>query len=102
MKSIYKLSIWVVALVLFSATTFAQSPSKMSYQAVIRDANNALIKSQPVGVQISIQEGTTDVYVETHNATTNANGLVTLVIGNGSVVSGDILITNRNPKNRDK
>nr|AOE11638.1 hypothetical phage tail fibre protein [uncultured bacterium] len=65
---------------------FAQSPDKMSYQAVIRDATNTLLTNQSVGMQISILQtatiGTT-VYAETHTVTTNTNGLVSLEIGMG-------------------
>ncbi|MGB0369016.1 MAG: hypothetical protein ACPGD8_06395 [Flavobacteriales bacterium] len=74
-----------------SVMAMAQAPEKLSYQAVIRDAANALVTGQAVGVQISILEGGmmgTAVYVETHTPTTNANGLATLEIGGGTVVSG--------------
>lgn len=69
---------------------FAQVPQRMNYQSVIRDANDALVVNAPVGVQISIVNGTTQnaVYVEEHSASTNAQGLLTLEIGSGSVVSG--------------
>jgi hypothetical protein len=70
---------------------FAQAPQKMSYQAVIRDGANALVQSQTVGMQISILQGSitgTAVYVETHSAVTNANGLVSIEIGGGAVTSG--------------
>ena len=59
----------------------------MSYQAVLRDASNALLTNQKVGIQISILEGSntgTAVYIETQIATTNLNGLVSLAIGTGS------------------
>lgn len=40
---------------LFLALTLqAESPEKMSYQAVIRNAANALIANQPVGLKVSI------------------------------------------------
>ncbi len=71
----------------------AQAPHKMSYQAVIRDADNELVTNSNVGMQISILQGSADgsaVYVETHLPTTNANGLVSLEIGGGTVVSGDL------------
>ena len=58
---------------------FAQAPQKMSYQAVVRDANNGLITNHPVSVQVSILLGSPNgdaVYVETHQVTTNANGLI--------------------------
>jgi len=70
---------------------FAQAPQKMSYQAVIRDGSNALVQSQSVGMQISILQGSitgTAVYVETHSAVTNSNGLVSIEIGGGAVTSG--------------
>ena len=74
------------------AASFAQAPQKFSYQAVVRDASNNLIANQPVGVQISILQGSAAgeaVYVETQNATTNANGLMTLEIGGGTMLSSD-------------
>lgn len=75
---------------LFFATK-AQVPQKMSYQAVIRNASNALITNSSIGMRISILQGSsigTAVYVETQTVTTNSNGLVTLEIGTGTVVSG--------------
>lgn len=76
---------------LFSACLFAQAPQKMSYQAVIRNANNDLVTSALIGTKISILQGSsngTAVYVETQSETTNANGLLSLEIGTGTVVSG--------------
>jgi hypothetical protein len=69
----------------------AQSPEKMSYQAVIRNASNTLVANQSVGIKISILQGTatgSSVYTETHTITTNANGLASLQIGGGTVISG--------------
>lgn len=80
-----------IGAVLLTASVFAQAPQKMSYQAVIRNSANALITNTNVGVKISVLQTTstgTAVYVETHAATTNANGLVTLAIGNGTPVTG--------------
>jgi len=79
--------------VLISAIVLAQSPEKLSYQAVIRDADGQLIINQEIGMQISILQGSifgASVYVETQNATTNSNGLVSIEIGSeeASVVYG--------------
>ena len=81
----------IVAGLLLTASVFAQAPQKMSYQAVIRNSSNALITSTPVGMQISIMQGSptgTAVYVETQTPSTNANGLVSLEIGAGTIVTG--------------
>lgn len=76
--------------VLFSITALAQVPQKMNYQAVIRDANENLLTNAGVGIQVSIVDATTQnaVYIEHHSASTNAQGLVTLEIGNGTVLTG--------------
>jgi hypothetical protein len=76
---------------LFSCTTFAQSPQKISFQAIVRNSSNALVTSANVSLRITLLQGAatgTVVYSETHNTTTNANGLVTIQIGGGSVLSG--------------
>src|SRR5688572_12656908 len=85
----------ILATALLTANVYAQSPAKMSYQAVIRNADNNLVTSQPVGMQISIIQGSTTgtaVYIETQTPTTNANGLVSIEIGSGTVVSGTFAI----------
>jgi hypothetical protein len=83
MKQFYTL----VAALLLTTITFSQTPEKMSYQAVIRDASDALVQSQPVGMQISILQGSnsgTSVYKETQTPSTNVNGLVSIEIGTGT------------------
>jgi len=83
--------ITILAVVLLTASVFAQAPQKMSYQAVIRNASNALVTSTPVGMRISLLQGTSTgmaVYVETQTPSTNANGLVSLEIGTGTIVTG--------------
>ena len=87
MKKIFTL----IGAVLLTASMFAQAPQKMSYQAVIRNSANTLITSTSVGIKVSVLQGSatgTAVYAETHAATTNANGLVALEIGNGTPITG--------------
>ena len=79
-----------LALMLITSS-YGQSSEKMSYQAVVRDAANNLMVNQKVGMQISILQSSprgTSVYMETHLTSTNSNGLVSLVIGDGKVISG--------------
>jgi uncharacterized protein (TIGR02145 family) len=81
-----------IALALISVTVWAQSPEKMSYQSVIRNSSHELVSNQNIGMQISILQGSltgSPVYEETHNTTTNINGLLTVEIGTGTVLSGD-------------
>ena len=73
-------------------TAHAQAPNKFSYQAVIRNASNVIVAGTPVGMRVSILQTTatgTAVYVETHNPNANANGLVAIEIGGGTLVSGN-------------
>ena len=81
----------IVAL-LFTLILNAQAPQKMSYQAVVRDMDDNLVTSSTIGMRISILEDSdtgTAVYTETHSPLSNANGLVSIEVGAGSVVSGD-------------
>ncbi len=73
------------------AVAFAQAPQKFTYQAVVRNESNTLVRGV-VGVRISILQGGVNgdvVYMETHTTTTNANGLMTLQVGGGTVLSGE-------------
>ena len=84
--------ITIVTALIMAVNVWAQAPNSMSYQAVIRDAGNALVTSQAIGIQISILQGSatgTAVYVETQTPTSNTNGLISLEIGNGTAITGD-------------
>ena len=86
--------ITICAALFITASVFAQSPEKMSYQAVIRNSSNALIINQPVGMRISILQGSASgspVYVEIYNPNpvTNINGLVSVEIGSGIAAIGN-------------
>ena len=82
-----------ICLTLLACVAFAQSPNKFSYQAVVRNASNELLVSQQVGVKISLLFNTPTgiiVYQETHTPQSNTNGLVTLEVGGGTVVAGEM------------
>lgn len=84
MKKIFS----ILVAVILTASVFAQAPQLMSYQAVIRDSNNNLIKNQSIGMRVSILENYTKgniIYQEIYNPNplTNTNGLVSIKIGSG-------------------
>jgi uncharacterized protein (TIGR02145 family) len=77
-----------------SAAVYAQVPQQFSYQAVVRGANNTLLTNQKVGVKISLLKGSENgqsVYVEQHIATSNTNGLISISVGGGTLLSGDFI-----------
>ena len=83
---------FLIASLLFALCVQAQAPQKFSYQTVVRNASNQLLIGQTVGIKISILQGSANgsaVYAETHAPQTNANGLATLEIGGGTLLSGN-------------
>ena len=79
-------------LMLSTLRLLAQTPEKMSYQAIVRASDNSLVSDSRVSLRIIVRQGSENgknTYEETHSTTTNANGLVSLEIGAGTVVSGD-------------
>ena len=82
----------IVAALLIHTVLVAVTPpvsDKISYQAVVRNSSNALVTNQQVGMKISILQGSATgipMYGETHTATTNANGLISIAIGTGTPV----------------
>lgn len=62
----------------------AQAPNAFKYQIVARNASGELITNQNIGVQISILQGSTTIYTETHTKNTNAYGHLNLDIGKGT------------------
>ena len=77
----------ILATVLLSVSLWAQAPQEFSYQAVVRGAKNELLVNKPVGMKISLLQGSEKgkaVYVETHKPTSNDNGLVSIAIGGGT------------------
>ncbi|WP_292487825.1 FISUMP domain-containing protein [Methanohalobium sp.] len=86
-----RLLLLILVLVLTTGITSAQSPDMFNYQAVARDDQGNVIANQSIGIKISILQGSangTVVYEEEHTQTTNEQGLISLMIGNGTTISG--------------
>jgi uncharacterized protein (TIGR02145 family) len=84
-----------LAVTLITLNGFTQAPLKFSYQAVVRNASGELVKNSTVNIQISILQGYSEgdaVYVETHTPVTNDNGLISIQIGNGYILSGNMTL----------
>ena len=80
--------------VLFSGMMLAQSEQKnfINYQGVARNATNDLMVGETLNVGISLKLGAATAgtsYSESHAVTTDANGVFSLLIGNGSPESGN-------------
>ncbi len=83
------------ASLLMAAGVFAQTPQSFNYQAIARDGSGNLLANKPIGLQLSILDGSATgavVYAETFSLTTNDLGLFTLGVGTGTVVSGSFSV----------
>ena len=69
------------------AGAWAQVPGAFQYQAVVRNADGSVASNKPLEVQVNIRQGAADgesVYEEVHTTSSNAAGIVTLRIGEGT------------------
>ena len=76
----------ILVFVFLSYLSFSQSPQKFTYQSIIKNSSGYLLKNQDVGLRISVLSNSSngiEVYSEEHFPTSNSNGLVTLIIGEG-------------------
>ena len=75
----------VVTLNVNSSSTSTGVPNKFNYQLVVRDTTGQLVSNRPVSMRLSLQRGPqmSNLYTETHQFTTNSNGLLTTTIGSG-------------------
>jgi hypothetical protein len=81
----------ILMLVLFVNQGFAQVPQAFNYQAVARNSAGTLLQNKPLGVKLTIHQGSatgTTVYSERQTPTTNNFGLFTVSVGQGTVISG--------------
>ena len=82
-----KIILSLVAIATMSISFYSQAPEGFKYQAVVRDAGGSILNNQPVGMRLTVQQGSiggAPVYTETFSTTTNAYGLVNLEIGSGT------------------
>lgn len=99
---------FLMMLMAFVGIAFAQSGPKFNYSAVVRHHVNqyvtvdgdtlthidTLYHNNNVNITITVKSGETGatLYEETHAKTTDDNGFVSIVIGEGTPVSGDLKV----------
>lgn len=82
---------YTILLSILSFSLLAQAPQGFNYQAVVRDSNGQLIVNQNVYFRFNIMRNSPTslpVYTETHYAPTDDLGTVSLVIGQGTAITG--------------
>jgi hypothetical protein len=86
-----KKSYFILVALLITAITFAQAPEGFNYQALARDSAGDIIVNTTIAVKFDLRETTVAgsiIYTETHNPTTNENGVFNLVVGQGTTIFG--------------
>ena len=81
----------IIIIFFFPIFAIAQAPQKINFQSILRNSSGEVIGNSSVSLKISILSGSingSSVYSETYAKTTDASGLISLQIGNGTVVSG--------------
>ena len=81
----------IILLILLPLFAFSQAPQKINFQSILRNTNGEVVANKAVSLKISILSGSINgisVYSETHTKTTDASGLISLQIGNGTVING--------------
>ena len=81
----------IILFILFPLFGFSQAPQKINFQSILRNTNGEVVSNKLVSLKISILSGSISgltVYSETHTKTTDPSGLISLQIGNGTVLSG--------------
>ncbi|WP_370086508.1 tail fiber domain-containing protein [Ekhidna sp.] len=64
------------------------SPPGFNYQAVLRNSDGSAMASSSVTLRFTVSNTSGNLWVETHSVTTDANGMVTAVIGAGTKTGG--------------
>lgn len=75
----------------------AQAPDGINYQAVIRNLSGTLVANSTIAIRIQVKQTSasgTIVFQERHSVTTSAQGVVNLVIGQGTLLGGNFSTIN--------
>ncbi len=81
----------IFVLVLLANVAIAQAPQGIPYQAVARNSSGAILASTAISVRFTIRDSIATgaiKYRETFSVTTTAQGMFSVNVGQGTVVSG--------------
>lgn len=81
----------VLSLIVLTSS-FGQAPKTISYQGVARNNTGQPIPNQNIKIKLSLLDSATSTlsrYTETHSLTTTGQGLFSLRIGAGTILSGN-------------
>eukprot|EP01035_Chromulina_nebulosa_P021964 gene21964-28436_t len=81
----------LLSFLLILSTAHAQAPQGIPYQAAARNSSGAVLASTAISVRFTIRDSVTTgaiKYRETHSITTDANGMFSVNVGEGTPVSG--------------
>ena len=79
---------FLIAFATMLAATMTMAQSGFNYQAVIRDSDGNLLANKNIALRITLLSGDDVLYIEQKNATTNAYGVVSVVVGEGNAKQG--------------
>ena len=77
----------ILSILLMAISALAQSPQGFTYQAVVRNTDGTFVSNRQISVRLGIHQGSatgTEAYAETHRPTTTAEGLFTIMVGQGA------------------
>ncbi len=78
--------IFLLLIFLTAISVFSQSPQAFNYQGLARNANGTPLATRKIALRVSILAGSPTgkaSFTETHETTTDAQGLFNIVIGRG-------------------
>jgi len=87
-----KVSVILIFVLVAMLQVLGQVPQKFNYQAVVRNSDGTVMAGQELSVLVQLHKvsATGDViYSETHTPTTSPQGVINLVVGEGTVKSTD-------------
>lgn len=97
LKYIFGALLMAFCCLFMSTGAYAQAPDGVNYQAVIRNLSGTLVANTTIAIRIQVKQTSasgTIVFQERHSVTTSAQGVVNLVIGQGTLLGGNFSTIN--------